>query len=81
MRLRAGLIIACRIMRRLKGRGTARLANAWRTTGDIRDTWQSVSGIGFSQDRWAPFARPGHWNDPDMLVVGMVGWGTPHLRS
>jgi alpha-galactosidase len=56
----------------------ARLANAWRTTGDIRDTWQSVSGIGFSQDRWAQFNGPGHWNDPDMLVVGMVGWGTPH---
>jgi len=56
----------------------SRLANAWRTTGDIRDTWQSVSGIGFSQDRWAAFAGPGHWNDPDMLVVGMVGWGTPH---
>jgi alpha-galactosidase len=54
------------------------LANAWRTTGDIRDTWQSVSGIGFSQDRWSAFAGPGHWNDPDMLVVGMVGWGTPH---
>ncbi len=59
----------------------SRLANAWRTTGDIRDTWQSVSGIGFSQDRWAPFAGPGHWNDPDMLVVGMVGWGTPHLTK
>jgi alpha-galactosidase len=56
----------------------ARLSNAWRTTGDIRDTWQSVAGIGFSQDRWAPFAAPGHWNDPDMLVVGLVGWGTPH---
>jgi alpha-galactosidase len=56
----------------------ARLANLWRTTGDIRDAWSSVHGIGFSQDRWAPFAGPGHWNDPDMLVVGSVGWG--HLR-
>ena len=53
----------------------ARLANCWRTTGDIRDTWESVSKIGFSQDRWAPFAGPGHWNDPDMLVVGRLGWG------
>jgi alpha-galactosidase len=59
----------------------ARLSNAWRTTGDIRDTWQSVGGIGFSQDRWAQFAGPGHWNDPDMLVVGMVGWGTPHATK
>jgi alpha-galactosidase len=53
----------------------ARLANAWRTTGDIRDRWDSVAGIGFRQNRWAPFAGHGHWNDPDMLVVGHVGWG------
>jgi len=55
----------------------AKLANLWRTTGDIRDSWKSVSGIGFSQSPWAPFAGPGHWNDPDMLVVGYVGWGKP----
>ncbi|HLJ57810.1 MAG TPA: putative Ig domain-containing protein [Chthonomonadaceae bacterium] len=53
----------------------ARLSNCWRTTGDIRDNWRSVTSIGFSQDAWAPFSGPGHWNDPDMLVVGMVGWG------
>jgi alpha-galactosidase len=53
----------------------ARLANAWRTTGDIKDNWKSVCGIGFSQDKWAKFAGPGHWNDADMLVVGHVGWG------
>jgi alpha-galactosidase len=56
----------------------ARLANAWRTTGDIRDTWTSMSHIGFAQDRWHTYAGPGHWNDPDMLVVGHVGWGKPH---
>ena len=22
--------------------------------------------------------RPGNWNDPDMFVVGHVGWGNPH---
>jgi alpha-galactosidase len=61
----------------------ARWANSWRTTNDIRDRWSisdpfwqyGVSEIGFSQDRWAPYAGPGHWNDPDMLVVGYVGWG------
>ncbi|MDD4870441.1 MAG: NPCBM/NEW2 domain-containing protein [Kiritimatiellae bacterium] len=57
----------------------ARLANCWRTTGDITDTWESMSGIGFSQDKWKNFAGPGHWNDPDMLVVGHVGWG-PRLH-
>jgi alpha-galactosidase len=48
--------------------------NAWRTTGDIRDSWWSLSNIGFQQDKWADNARPGHWNDPDMLVLGHVGW-------
>ena len=65
----------------------ARWANCWRTTGDIFDSWDApgqfwqftVSEIAFSQDRWAPYAGPGHWNDPDMLVVGNVGWG-PQLH-
>jgi alpha-galactosidase len=67
----------------------ARLANCWRTTSDIIDTWEEnpkagynygISEIAFSQDRWAPYAGPGHWNDPDMLVVGHVGWG-PKLHA
>ena len=62
----------------------ARLANCWRTTSDIYDGWEQnnragynygISEIGFAQDQWAPYAGPGHWNDPDMLVVGHVGWG------
>jgi alpha-galactosidase len=61
----------------------AALANSWRTTGDIFDKWvmrgkfwqHGVSEIGFNQDRWAPYAGPGHWNDPDMLVLGTLGWG------
>jgi alpha-galactosidase len=54
--------------------------NLWRTTGDINDTWNSMAGIGFTQDTCSPFAGPGTWNDPDMLVVGKVGWG-PDLRE
>jgi hypothetical protein len=54
--------------------------NSWRTTGDITDSWGSMSGIGFAQDTPAPYAGPGHFNDPDMLVVGKVGWG-PSLHS
>ena len=68
---------------RVHGTDWARLAECWRTTGDIYDVWRdgdqdwhySVSEIGFSQEAWAPFAGPGHWNDPDMLVVGQLGWG------
>ncbi|NQV33369.1 MAG: NPCBM/NEW2 domain-containing protein [Phycisphaeraceae bacterium] len=49
--------------------------HSWRTTNDIVDTWASVSEIGFSQDEFHAYAGPGHWNDPDMLVLGRVGWG------
>jgi len=44
--------------------------NLWRTTGDINDTYDRMATIGFSQAGLAPFAGPGHWNDPDMLEVG-----------
>ena len=44
--------------------------NLWRTTGDIRDAWDSMTRIGFSQNDLAQYAKPGHWNDPDMLEIG-----------
>jgi alpha-galactosidase len=45
--------------------------NLWRTTGDIRDSWDSMSHIGFDQQPGREkFANPGHWNDPDMLEIG-----------
>lgn len=48
--------------------------NLWRTTGDISDNWESMSNIGFDQQAdLAPYAGPGHWNDPDMLEVGNGG--------
>ncbi|RZJ90260.1 MAG: alpha-galactosidase [Chryseobacterium sp.] len=50
----------------------------WRTTNDITDTWTSVKNIALQQDKAAAYAKPGSWNDPDMLVVGTVGWGNPH---
>ena len=56
-----------------------RLSNLWRTTGDIVDTWDSVTRNGFTQDRWAAYTGPGHWSDADMLVLGKVGWG-PNLH-
>jgi alpha-galactosidase len=55
--------------------------NVWRTTGDIRDTWDSMSTIGFSQDEHAPWAAPGHWNDPDMLEVGNGGMTDDEYRT
>ena len=48
--------------------------NLWRTTMDINDSWKSVLGTGFTQTNNYRNIGPGHWNDPDMLVVGTVGW-------
>jgi alpha-galactosidase len=53
--------------------------NMWRTHGDLQDNWKRISAIGFDQDRMAPYAGPGHWNDPDMIMVGMLGMG-PNLH-
>src|SRR6266478_5955790 len=55
--------------------------NAWRTTGDIRDTWDSMTTIGFSQDQLAPWAAPGHWNDPAMLRGGNGGMTDDEYRT
>ena len=61
--------------------GEAVDANSWRTTGDITDTWESLYHIGFElQPDLYPYAKPGHWNDPDMLIVGKVGWSN-NLRD
>ena len=49
--------------------------NSWRTTGDITDTWRSLSDIGFRQGGHEKYVGPGHFDDPDMLIVGKVGWG------
>ena len=60
--------------------------NLWRVSGDVQDVWIGKKrfpiGIthGFDEGELAPYAGPGHWNDPDMLVVGKVGWG-PKLHA
>jgi alpha-galactosidase len=44
--------------------------NLWRTTGDIRDDWDSMMDNIHKQVPTAPYAGPGHWSDPDMLEIG-----------
>jgi len=51
----------------------APVANLWRTTHDIRDTFASMVSIVNANDRYAAYAGPGGWNDPDMLQVGNGG--------
>ncbi|XP_071786708.1 alpha-N-acetylgalactosaminidase-like isoform X5 [Asterias amurensis] len=51
--------------------------NIWRNYDDIQDSWDSVTGIikyyGDNQKTLVPVAGPGHFNDPDMLIIGNKG--------
>jgi alpha-galactosidase len=55
----------------------ARLTNVFRSGPDIRDSWTSVYLSTFKLAEWTPFGGPGHWIDPDMLVIGNVTTGSP----
>ncbi len=61
--------------------GTRTGGNLWRTTGDIRDEWESMDRIGFSQLEIASYTRAGHWNDPDMLEIGNGGMNADEYRT
>jgi alpha-galactosidase len=54
-----------------------RLTNVFRSGPDIRDSWTSVYLSTFKLSDWTPFGGPGHWIDPDMLVIGNVTTGSP----
>lgn len=54
----------------------------WRIGGDLRDQW-NIQGrdVGIIQSfekvqKFADMQKPGGWNDPDMLVVGIYGKGS-----
>nr|XP_011458441.1 PREDICTED: alpha-galactosidase 1-like isoform X1 [Fragaria vesca subsp. vesca] len=51
----------------------AKLGNSWRTTKDISDSWESMVSRADMNEVYAEYARPGGWNDPDMLEVGNGG--------
>ncbi|MET7432308.1 NPCBM/NEW2 domain-containing protein [Streptomyces flaveolus] len=57
------------------------VGHLWRTTGDISDNWSSVLSILKQNLPLAPYAGPGHWNDPDMLEVGNGGMTDTEYRS
>jgi alpha-galactosidase len=57
--------------------GASVRGNCWRTTEDINDSWGSLRGVYERQAGHEKYAGPGHWNDPDMLMIGSVGWGNP----
>ncbi|XP_030492703.2 alpha-galactosidase isoform X1 [Cannabis sativa] len=58
-----------------------KIGNSWRTTGDISDKWESMTSCADQNDKWASYAKPGGWNDPDMLEVGNGGMTTEEYRA
>lgn len=53
----------------------------WRTSHDIFDHPAGMMMTLFSTEPTAPFARIGHWNDPDMLEVGNGGMTDDQYRA
>lgn len=51
--------------------------HCWRTTGDLgiaTSLYDNVTRYGFLHDGKQQWAGPGHWNDPDYLLIGWIGW-------
>jgi hypothetical protein len=67
--------------------GIKQTCNQWRNYFDVFDSWESISKIADfwarsgPQDVMVEAAGPGHWNDPDMLVVGNPGLSLSEQQS
>jgi alpha-galactosidase len=62
-------------------RWAARYGNSWRIANDADGSWK---GVAASLDADAPlwrYARPGAWNDPDVLQVGSPGLSDAEGRA
>jgi alpha-galactosidase len=55
--------------------------NLWRTTNDIEDNWTSMLSNLDISGQHAAAARPGAWNDPDMLEIGNGGMTDDEYRA
>ncbi|KAL1502109.1 hypothetical protein ABEB36_007302 [Hypothenemus hampei] len=59
--------------------------NLWRNYGDIDDQWADVRDIATwfadNQKFLRQYAGPGHWNDPDMLIIGNFGLSLEQSKS
>ena len=57
------------------------VGNLWRTTGDIHDTFSSMVTNFHKNVLLSDLAKPGAWNDPDMLEIGNGGQSETEYRS
>ncbi|KAI8030072.1 hypothetical protein LOK49_LG01G00906 [Camellia lanceoleosa] len=62
----------------------ASIGNSWRTTGDIKDTWKSMTSRADKNDVWASYVGPGGWNGEAIsggkLVIDVAYFGF-HIYS
>ena len=56
-------------------------AFSWRTTGDIYASWESVRGILAENLYMSAYCSRGHYNDMDMLEVGVTTWDGHQLTT
>lgn len=75
----------CKIIFQSNYEALKKTCNLWRNYGDIQDSWSVVHAITAwfvqHQDRLAPHSAPGHWNDPDMLIIGNFGLSLEQSRA
>ena len=57
------------------------VGNLWRTTDDISDNWASMLSNLDQSAQHSTVARPGAWNDPDMLEIGNGGMTADEYRA
>ena len=58
-----------------------RLLNSWRTTADVKPSFESVMHNIHDNDQYADLAGPHHFNDADMLQCGQPGISLAECRT
>ncbi|RZJ42625.1 MAG: alpha-galactosidase, partial [Brevundimonas sp.] len=57
------------------------VGHMWRTSGDITPTWTRMLHNFDSASTRALYAKPGAWNDPDILFIGHGDFDQSHLTE
>lgn len=57
------------------------VGHMWRTSGDITPTWTRMLHNFDSASTHALYAKPGAWNDPDILFIGHGDFDENHLTE
>ena len=56
------------------------IANMWRISDDVWDTWPALLGQFERLRKWSPYRREDNWPDADMLPLGVIDLGRRKTR-